>query len=1044
MSPGIEPIRVLHVEDDPEFADLAATFLERESDAFDVEAVEGAEAGLAALEDGAFDCVVSDYDMPEMNGLAFLEAVRECHDDLPFVLFTGKGSEEIASEAISAGVTDYLQKDAGTDQYAVLANRIENAVRRHRTEEELERTRRRYELMGRASADAFWDWDIEADEVKRSDGYSRIFGFEPEDVSDDLGWWIDQLHPDDQQRVHEETMEAVQGDADRIETGYRVRTPDGTYRDAYTRARIVRDDDGEAVRVVGAVTDMTEAKRRERELEALSDRLELVLDGTDTGVWEWNAETDAVEWDETVERLFGLEPGEFEGTYAAFRRRIHEDDVEWVEAAIDRALDGEERYDVEFRIIRDDGEQRWVHAQGVFRKGSGEQEDRFVGLISDVTDRKNRERELEQYETILETVPDGVFVIDEDAVIRGGNGIASELLGFERHELVDRSFETLIEAGIVDDGIIDRYLEAVRRLLSAECDKEQAQIEYTATVDGEERVFETRIALRPYEDEFRGTIGIIQDITERREREQQRRRSERRFEAIFEDPSAFIGLLEPDGTFVKANDTALEFIGATNQDVAGEHFIDTPWWDESTDEKRAEVAAAIERAADGEFVGFQGFHHGVGGQTIWVEGQIRPVTDEDGSVVSLLVEAIDVTDRLQHEQRIEGLHETTRELVRAGDPATVASIIADANGDILGFPNSVVRFREGGELRPAAISTAADEERSERPVYDLDEGFPGETFQRGEPIVVDEFDADSEDPWQSANRSGLYVPIGDHGTISVGDAEPDAFDEQDVVVAQILANNAAVALDRLEGDQRLRSRERALRRQNERLDRFAGMLSHDLRNPLNVAMGSLELVDASPAEAEHVDRAEAALDRMNDIVDDVLALARQGERVLDPDVVDLAETVEAAWKTIETGSGTLEDPGDIGRIQADGSRLQQLFENLFSNSVEHGAEPGSDEEQREVESRRAVGDGGTGVAVRVGRLDGDGGGFFVEDDGPGIRPEERDAVFEFGRSTSQEGTGLGLAIVEEIAEAHDWTVRATEGATGGARFEVTGVEWVQD
>ena len=133
-----EPIRVLHVDNEPDFSDLTAEFLERENEQFAVDAAERAAAGLDRLAGTDYDCVVSDYEMPGCNGVEFLRTVREEHPELPFILYTGRGSEAVASEAISAGVTDYLQKETGTEQYAVLANRIENAVGRQRTERELE------------------------------------------------------------------------------------------------------------------------------------------------------------------------------------------------------------------------------------------------------------------------------------------------------------------------------------------------------------------------------------------------------------------------------------------------------------------------------------------------------------------------------------------------------------------------------------------------------------------------------------------------------------------------------------------------------------------------------------------------------------------------------------------------------------------------------------------------------------------------------------------------------------------------------------------
>ncbi|GGN86092.1 response regulator [Haloarcula pellucida] len=131
-----QQIRVLHVDDNPQIGDLIETFLERVNDEFCVVSETSAVAALDRLREESVDCVVSDYQMPNTDGLELLEIVREQYPDLPFILFTGHGSEEIASEAIQAGVTDYMQKGTGTDQYEVLANRVENAVEKRRTEQQ--------------------------------------------------------------------------------------------------------------------------------------------------------------------------------------------------------------------------------------------------------------------------------------------------------------------------------------------------------------------------------------------------------------------------------------------------------------------------------------------------------------------------------------------------------------------------------------------------------------------------------------------------------------------------------------------------------------------------------------------------------------------------------------------------------------------------------------------------------------------------------------------------------------------------------------------
>jgi PAS domain S-box-containing protein len=147
MSTSLETISVLHVDDDPDFADLAATYLERIDDRFSVEIETRASEGFDRLENKDYDCIISDYDIPGMDGIEFLRDVREKFPNLPFILYTGKGSEEVASDAITAGATDYLQKEGGTDQYTVLANRLQNAVAQNRSQRRADEHQRITEVM---------------------------------------------------------------------------------------------------------------------------------------------------------------------------------------------------------------------------------------------------------------------------------------------------------------------------------------------------------------------------------------------------------------------------------------------------------------------------------------------------------------------------------------------------------------------------------------------------------------------------------------------------------------------------------------------------------------------------------------------------------------------------------------------------------------------------------------------------------------------------------------------------------------------------------
>ena len=214
-----------------------------------------------------------------------------------------------------------------------------------------------------------------------------------------------------------------------------------------------------------------------------------------------------------------------------------------------------------------------------------------------------------------------------------------------------------------------------------------------------------------------------------------------------------------------------------------------------------------------------------------------------------------------------------------------------------------------------------------------------------------------------------------------------------------------------------REREETLRRQNERLDEFASIVSHDLRNPLSVAEGYVDLARET-GDTASLEKAADALGRMDELVGDLLSLAREGRSVGETESVSLADVAREAWESVDTAGATLDVETDT-TLEANRTRLRELLENVFRNSVEHGRD--SPDEP---------------LSVRVGaRTRGPGpAGFYVEDDGDGL-PDDADRVFESGFTTDESGTGLGHAISERIAEAHGWTARALNGENGGARFE---------
>jgi len=369
----------------------------------------------------------------------------------------------------------------------------------------------------------------------------------------------------------------------------------------------------------------------------------------------------------------------------------------------------------------------------------------------------------------------------------------------------------------------------------------------------------------------------------------------------------------------------------------------------------------------------------------------------DGRTVWRLTDAGESRDE---SETVTALHAATRELIRADSRMAAFETCADAASRVLGFPATGVREYDeaSNELEHVAFGGTVNEV-DDRPSVSL-EGTPhGEAFRTGETVVHEVDDDDSlydEDVFSHT----MYVPLETFGVLTTG-TFGSAFDETDVRLAEVLAANTVAALRQLDTEARLR-------RQNDRLTEFASVVAHDIRNPLAVATGSLTQYRETGNE-EFAERAATALDRMDGIVDDVLALAR-GSDIEDPVPVSVGDAAREAWATTQTADATLRVDADC-TLRGDRGRLLRAFENLFRNAVEHG-------DAGEV----TVTDTDRGVAVC--------------DDGSGFPADVVADATEAGVTTSANGSGLGLAIVADVARAHEMAVTVGESEAGGARVEL--------
>ncbi len=375
------------------------------------------------------------------------------------------------------------------------------------------------------------------------------------------------------------------------------------------------------------------------------------------------------------------------------------------------------------------------------------------------------------------------------------------------------------------------------------------------------------------------------------------------------------------------------------------------------------------------------------GELYPVEQTIAPIERKSGRVERFVAVNRDVSRELKRKAQLEHSRKKYRSLI---DLAPDPIVVTDA---------------ETGEIVEVNRATIELTGRSESDLVGADhtELHPPDEREPYRRLFADHVEADKLARREFPDGSSIEVVDADGGTTPVE------------VTGRTIRIDGQTLFQRIFRDVSHReAHEAELRRQNERLESFAHTVAHDLRNPLNVAQGQLELARET-GEAKFFENAEQATNRMERLIEEVLELAKQGRTVLETEFVALGDLSDDAWELVDAPEATLEVEANP-RLLADEGRLCELLENLFANATEHA---------------------GPDATVRVGALPD---GFYVEDDGPGIPADRRDRVFESGHTTSDRGTGFGLAIVDQIVTAHGWEVSVTEGTEGGARFEVSEVE----
>ncbi|MXV64041.1 PAS domain S-box protein [Natronorubrum sp. JWXQ-INN-674] len=727
--------------------------------------------------------------------------------------------------------------------------------------------------------------------------------------------------------------------------------------------------------------DITDRKRSEGVLRETEERFRSLADAVEEyAIFRLDADGDVISWNEGAREIKGYDAEAILGEHFSTFYTSSDRAAGVPERNLERATANGSVEDEGWRV-RNDGTRFWANVTitAVFDDDGTHRG--YLKVTRDMTDRYEREQELEsELQRIFGRISDAFYALDEDCRFTHVNDRAEQILGLEREEVLGTCVWTTLPE-LEGTPFEKRYREAM------ETQESNSFEAYYPPID-------TWLEVNVYPSET-GLSVYFRDITERKERERELRRKERRFEAIFNDPNILVGLLEPDGTTLDINQTAMEYIHADLEDVTGVPFWETPWWGEG-DGVQSDVKRWTQRAADGEYVEFETDLTRPNGEQYTLDGVFRPVTNDEGDVVSIIVSDRDVTERREYERQLSTLMDNVPGMVYRchNDREWQMEFVSDACREITGY--------EPDALETGAVSYGGDimveddrEEVWEEIQRTVDDG---ETFSLTYRIET----ADGDLRWVRSEGRGHF----DDGTL--------------------------VTLEGIISDITERKRlETELKESNERLEQFAYAASHDLQEPLRMVTSYLQLIERRYADAldedgtEFIEFAVDGADRMREMIDGLLEYSRVETRgdPFEPIEMDavLNSAVEDLQLQIQESNAEITN-AELPTVKGDDSQLRQVFQNLLSNAITYsGEDPPHIHIDAEQRGREWV--------------------FSVHDDGIGIPPEDQDRIFTvFDRLHSNEeyeGAGIGLALCERIVERHDGEIWVESEPGNGSTFSFT-------
>jgi PAS domain S-box-containing protein len=634
---------------------------------FKVDTAGSTEEALVKLEKEAYDAVVSDYQMPGKDGLEFLEMLRKNGNTTPFIMFTGKGREEVAVRAWSLGADHYVNKTGDPETvYCELAHYLRSTVEKHFAEARMKETVQKLQTIYQNAVEGISYVDAEENIVFANKAFADIAGYEPDQL---VGMNLRRMVDDENwARIEYETKRRRRGEYSRYEAEFR--RSDGTARNVLISGAPLLNHDGRFAGTIGIVLDITDRKKAEDALRASEERYRVISSVTADFVFSCAKKGEGkfvIDWIAgAVKNVLGYSDEEIRER-GCWKFVVQEQDLPIFEKKVTGLNPGQSGV-CELRINHKDGSTRWIKISSkVVEEVNDPANHRLFGTCEDITERKQMEKQLkeseEKYRGLFENARDTIVTFDLKGNITSVNKVVAEY-GFKQNELVGKSMLKLVSKKYWPKLLAELGMIAHGRSVEGEIELDTPQ---------GKKLVEYRSNPIRKQNRIVGFQGILRDITGRKKADEALFAERDRLETVTRSISAGLAIISKDYRTLWANDVLKGIFG----DVEGKTCYST--YNQSNSICPECGVQEIFETGKAKVVHEQAGKD-VDGKTVWSEITATPVKDRDGNITAVLELVVPITQRKRAEENLRDSAEKHRKLF---DEAMDAIFVADAETGML-------------------------------------------------------------------------------------------------------------------------------------------------------------------------------------------------------------------------------------------------------------------------------------------------------------------------------------------------------------------------